>query len=301
MSVSLDQLTLLITQHLIKASQELEEPLVKQLHLMREKTHKALLELPQSETKAIGKTSSSLEVLDAIITNLELSQTHHIPMCQDTGMVVGVIEMGKNLPVSMHDIESAIIEGIKEAETKGLFRFSVVDDPLYERVNLNTNAAPILYWETSEHSSLTIHLMLKGFGSENCSRLVMLNPTSTPKDVIASVAQAVQDAQGKPCPPVVVGVGLGGTAERSLLLSKKALFRETGKSHVDSRYAELESALKEAIDHTTVGPGGFGGPFTALAVAVETEPTHIAGLPVGISISCWADRKTTISIGYDHD
>ena len=236
-----------------------------------------------------------------ILKNLEIAKTHLLPMCQDTGMVVAFIDVGPDVPFSMAALQAALEKGIVQAQQEGLFRHSVIEDPVFTRKNRETNLPAVIHWSTSDKPGVSIHMLLKGFGSENCSSLVMLNPTSGEKEVSEAVLEAVKRAGGKPCPPIVVGVGLGGTAERALELSKRALLRPTGTPHPVERYAHLEQLIEQKIQQTEIGPGGFGGPLTALAVAVEHEPTHIAGLPVGISISCWAERKATVWWGGSDD
>lgn len=293
---SKENITTLIAKALVKASQTLEEPLVERIEWMRKETENSLKTLSAQDSR-IPKYEASIEVLSRIQENLKLSKERGLPMCQDTGMVVAWIEIGVDVPLTMLEIKEVLKEGITIAEKEGYFRNSVVEEPLFERKNRGTNNPPIIYWFPKEERGLTIRLMLKGFGSENNSALAMLNPTSTVDQLIATVTQMVKNAGGKPCPPVVVGVGIGGTADQALLLSKRALFRKVGEPHFDQAYAQLERDLEEAIQNSGVGPGGFGGPLTTLGVSVEHAPTHIAGLPVGVSISCWTDRKATIEIG----
>lgn len=272
---------------LMDASIHLEEGLVKQLQWMSSETARKMEEAPTER----AAYEASLEVLAMIQENLRLADVNKMAMCQDTGMVVAFVEIGTAVPLSMHAIERAIYQGAEEAIKEGLFRNSVVKEPVFARENTNTNLPPIIYWSPSQAKNLKISLMLKGFGSENCSALAMLNPTASQEGVIEAVAQIVKEAGGKPCPPIVVGVGLGGTSERAALLSKKALLREVGLPHEEANYADLEQKIMDKIQTLKIGPGGFGGPLTALAVAIEYEPTHIAGLPVAVSISCWAGRK----------
>jgi fumarate hydratase subunit alpha len=229
--------------------------------------------------------------------NLAIADATGLPMCQDTGMVVAFVEMGPDVQLSMQEIGEALDSGIALAVRDGFFRNSVVLDPVFDRENTRTNLPAVVHWFPKNSGGLTIRMMLKGFGSENCSALAMLNPTAGVETVLSTILDMVRNAGGKPCPPIVLGVGLGGTAERALLLSKKALLREVGSVHPDPRYARLEQQLFDSIQGLHIGPGGFGGPLTALAVAVEYEPTHIAGLPVGVSISCWADRTAVVQWG----
>jgi fumarate hydratase subunit alpha len=277
-----------IRQTLLEAAVHLEEGLMERLEWMHREMNQELATLDPQKSASY---KASIEVLEMINENLKLSEEHKIPMCQDSGMIVAFVEIGTEVPLSMQAIEEAINEGSELAIKEGFFRNSVVEEPVFERVNTKTNLPPIIYWNPSKERHLKISFLLKGFGSENCSGLAMLNPTSGPEGVVEAVAEMVQRAGGKPCPPIVVGVGLGGTAERAGYLSKKALLRPVNSVHPEERYAQLEQDILAAIQGLEIGPGGFGGPLTALGVAVEYEPTHIAGLPVAASISCWADRK----------
>ncbi len=244
--------------------------------------------------------SSSLAVLDAILTNLDIARAQWLPMCQDTGMFLVFVDVGRECKISLGDIEAAINEGCMDAVKKANFRRSVVKDPLFERMNTQTNLPSVLWWDLVEGSALTIRILLKGFGSENTSSVRMLNPTASSDEVIASVKQIVALAGAKPCPPIFVGVGLGGSMDRAAYLSKRALLREVGVPHVDTRYAALEKQMLEAIQTLHIGSGGLGGDITALNVAIEVEPTHIAGLPLAVSINCWADRKAVVYWEADH-
>jgi len=270
-----------IGEELIYSSQHLEPSLVEQIKKMG--------------IYYEDKNQAASELLKAILLNLELSEKHNIPMCQDSGMVIAFVEVGGNSRYSLITIEEFINQGISYAFKKGNFRASIVEEPLFNRSNTKTNLPPVIHWEPTKGDKVVIKFILKGFGSENCSTLTMLNPTSTKNDVIRSVVESVKTAGGKPCPPIVVGVGLGGSSEQALLLSKKALLREVGQKHPEIQYAELEKEIFDAVNELNIGPGGFGGELTALDVAIEHSPTHIAGMPVGVSISCWADRKGEVS------
>jgi len=232
-----------------------------------------------------------------ILENIKISHTTRLPLCQDTGMVVVWIAVGPKCQLGMHVIEAAVNAGIAEAVVQGYFRNSIVDDPLFDRINTNTNLPAVLHWTTCPTGDLSIALMLKGFGSENCGGVAMLAPTAGESGVLEAVAAIVRKAGGKPCPPIILGVGLGGTMEQAAWLSKKALYRPVGEPHPQARYAELECRILARVQEERIGSGGFGGTVTALAVAVEHYPTHIAGLPVAVSISCWADRKALLRFG----
>lgn len=289
-----------VKSSLMHAATHLEEGLEERLEQMEMRT-KALLMALGPEDRKRPSYEASLEVLGMIRKNLDLSGVSGLPMCQDTGMVLFFVEMGNDISLSMHEIEGALHDALEQAVVEGNFRNSVVDEPVFDRINTGTNLPPVIHWFTKSGPGLTIRAMLKGFGSENCSAMQMLNPTAGPEKVLETVLRMVKEAGGKPCPPIVVGIGLGGTAERSGQLAKKALFRPVGEPHPDRRYAELERQIEDAIQALQIGPGGFGGPLTALGVSVEQEPTHIAGLPLSVAISCWADRKALVEIGGDSD
>jgi len=209
-------------------------------------------------------------------------------------MLVAFADIGPDAPFRLEELEKVITEGAALAFDKGHFRHSIVTDPLFKRENTQSNLPFVFHVATQQQKGLSLHFLLKGFGSENCSAMRMLNPTATPSAVIDAVCEMVKTAGGKPCPPIVVGVGIGGTADMSAVLAKRALLREVGVHHADSEYCELEKDLLVKLQTTDIGPGGFGGPLTALGVSVEYMATHIAGLPVSVAISCWADRKAHV-------
>lgn len=276
-----------IVDALVKASQQLDPSLFDSLEEMR-----------KWYEKSSYKASASL--MEAILENLKLAKEHKIPMCQDTGMVVAFIEMGET-DYTMKEIEKSLNEAIVKASEQGYFRFSVVEEPVFERKNSLNNLPAVIHWSTKEGKGVRISLMLKGFGSENCSAIKMLNPTAQEDEIIKTVVEMVKAAGSKPCPPIVVGVGLGGTSEQALIMAKKAHFRKIGSQHHDKRYALLEQKILKAINNLGIGPGGFKGDLTALSVAIEEGATHIASLPVAVSISCWADRHQTLSFGEEDD
>ena len=236
-------------------------------------------------------------VISKILENLDAAESMNIPMCQDTGMVIVFADIGTEAPVALSDIDKAINAGIESAFLDGFFRKSIVLDPVFDRKNIGNNRPAVIYHQLVPGYQLTLQIMLKGFGSENCSGLAMLNPTAGVKGVLDAVAKIVSDAGGKPCPPIIVGIGIGGTADRAMHLSKRALFRDVQDEHPESDYADLERLILDRLNGLNIGPGGLGGITTAMAVKIEAESTHIAGMPVGVSISCWADRKYKIILG----
>ena len=212
-----------------------------------------------------------------------------IPICQDTGMAVFFIEIGQDVHFSGGNLEDAVNEGVRRGYTEGFLRKSVVSDPI-ERVNTKDNTPAVIHYSIVPGERVKLTIAPKGFGSENMSRVFMLKPADGIEGVKDAVLTAVKDAGPNACPPMVVGVGIGGTFEKCAILAKKALTREAG-SHSDIPYVkELEEELLERINASGIGPAGLGGTTTALAVNVLTYPTHIAGLPVGVNICCHVNR-----------
>lgn len=261
------------------------------------------VELPSDVLSAIKGAAESHDcspggelVLEKILENLEIAERSRLPMCQDTGMVVAFLDIGEDASLQLGKVKRAVDAGIKKAYQEGSFRKSVVQEPLFTRENTGTNLPAVIHVEIVPGDGIGIHLLMKGFGSENCSGLRMLNPTAGPGGVVEAVVDIMRAAGGKPCPPVILGVGIGGTSERAAVLSKRALLREVGSKNSDIRYADLEERILAEVQDLQIGPGGFGGAHTALGVLIEQEATHIAGLPVAVSINCWADRKVHIQL-----
>ncbi|NCB01010.1 MAG: fumarate hydratase, partial [Spirochaetia bacterium] len=276
-----------IQNALILASTQLEKPLLQALVSMKDSYSEAL-KRSEKESKESKQLEASLLVLTMILKNLDISSSKQTPMCQDTGMLIAFADIGPKASFSMLDVEKAVTEGATKAIEEGHFRYSIVEEPLFVRKNTLNNLPFVIHYGTQKEGALSLHFLLKGFGSENCSATKMLNPTSTAKDVIGVILQMVKEAGGKPCPPIVVGVGLGGSSEMSAILAKRALLRDVGSYHAEPKYREFEKELLLELQTTNIGPGGFGGPLTALWASVEYMGTHIAGLPVSVAISCWA-------------
>ncbi|MBN2628404.1 MAG: fumarate hydratase [Spirochaetales bacterium] len=241
------------------------------------------------------ETGRSAGVLQRCLENITVAEKEGLPLCQDTGMVLLFCEIGQDIHFD-RDFNGALEEGVEQAYEEGFFRKSVVSDPLKNRKNSGNNLPPVIYHELVPGDGLKISLLLKGFGSENCSRLHMLKPTAGREAVVEAVLKTITDAGGSPCPPIVVGIGLGGTMDKAAVLSKKALCRSLDSHHCDPWYDELERELLEKINATGIGGGGLGGDTTALGVKIETYPTHIAGLPLAVTINCWADRKGVVEL-----
>lgn len=231
------------------------------------------------------------EILSQILRNAEMAAARPQPICQDTGMACVFVELGQDVHVD-GDLAAAIHEGVRRGYTDGYLRKSVVRDPL-DRVNTGDNTPAMIYYELVPGDRMKITLAPKGFGSENMSRIQMLRPSDGVEGVKKFVLDAVEQAGANPCPPIVVGVGVGGTFDKAALLAKKALLRETGTHNENEFYAALEEELLEKINRLGIGPQGFGGQTTALAVHILSMPTHIAGLPVAVNINCHVARHLT--------
>ena len=261
-------------------------------------------ELPKFVTDAIYKAKScescerAASVLAILEKNLECAKEHDIPICQDTGMAIVFAKVGKNVHISGASLEEAVNEGVRRAYVDGLLRLSVVSDPLYDRKNTGDNTPAVIHIEMNGYEEVEDKLVLtvapKGFGSENMSFLKMMTPAANEDDIVNFVVNSVKSAGSNPCPPIFVGVGIGGNFEKCALLAKKALIRET--PNIDARYAALEARILREINNLGIGPQGFGGDTTALGVMIEQAPTHIAGLPVAVNINCHVSRHETAVI-----
>ena len=231
--------------------------------------------------------------LDSILQNLEIGMENEVPLCQDTGAACVFVELGQDVRIEGGLLADAINEGVRRGYTEGYLRKSMVADPL-RRVNTNTNEPALIHTDVVAGDSLKITLAPKGAGSENMSKIKMLKPADGRAGVIDFVLQAVREAGPNPCPPIVVGVGVGGNFDHCAKLAKKALTRLTGQPNPDPFYAEMEAELLEAINRFGTGPAGFGGATTALAVHVEQMATHIACLPVAVNINCHVARHESV-------
>ncbi|MDR3337646.1 MAG: fumarate hydratase [Treponema sp.] len=231
------------------------------------------------------------DTLDKIIENFEIASRRKVPICQDTGMACVFLEIGQDIHIE-GDLYAAVNEGVRQGYREGRLRNSVVGDPL-ERKNTGDNTPAMIYTEYTRGDKVTVTVAPKGFGSENMSRLRMLKPSDGVDGVIDFVVSVVEEAGPNPCPPVVVGVGIGGAFDKAALLAKKALLRPPGIRNKQEYYAKLETTILEKINSLGIGPQGFGGAVTALSVAIETLPTHIAGLPCAVNINCHVSRHAT--------
>ncbi|MGE5632152.1 MAG: fumarate hydratase [Caulobacteraceae bacterium] len=242
-----------------------------------------------NEFRRIEISHIGQEVLDRILENAELASKTQVAMCQDTGMSIVFLEIGQDVHMVGGDITEAINSGVIKAYEEGYLRKSVVADPL-RRKNTGDNSPAIIYYDIVPGDRVRIQVMPKGFGSENMSGIKMLKPSEGVDGVIDFVVETVKKAGSNPCPPIIVGVGIGGTFEKAALMAKKSLLRPLGKGNPDSFYRELEDRMLYRINNLGIGPQGLGGITTALSVNIEAGATHIAGLPVAVNISCHATR-----------
>lgn len=233
-------------------------------------------------------------VLKAILDNIGIASKTGLPLCQDTGMFWVLVSYASSSPYSLNELLDTVKSALEKAAEEGYFRKSIVSEPVFDRLNTKSNLPAVINIELIEGDVSTVDVLLKGFGSENCSAVRMLNPTAGKDGVVSAVLEMVKAAGGKPCPPMFLGIGIGGSLDRAALLSKKALIAK--RVHDDERYDELEEEILEKVNALGIGAGGLGGKNTALEVNIEYEGTHIAGLPVALSVSCWADRKAHIEV-----
>jgi fumarate hydratase subunit alpha len=245
----------------------------------------ALKNAAENETSEVAR-----KVLDQLLENARIAAAERIPLCQDCGAAVIFLDLGQDVHVGGGDLYGAVTQGVRIGYDKGYLRKSMVKQPFSARVNTRDNTPPIIHTRIIPGDQLKITVAPKGGGSENMSRFTVLKPAQGRPAIIDFVVKAVDEAGGNPCPPVIVGVGIGGTAEMTMLLAKQALLREVGKPGPDPEVAELEAEILKRVNSLGIGPQGFGGRTTALAVHVETFPSHIASLPVAVNLQCHSAR-----------
>jgi fumarate hydratase subunit alpha len=234
-------------------------------------------------------------IINILIENADIAKNEDMPMCQDTGLTIVFVEIGQEVHITGGSLEEAINEGVRQGYKDGYLRFSVVGDPL-ERINTKDNTPAVIHYDIVPGDKLKIIVSPKGFGSENMSQIKMLKPSDGVEGVKDFVIKVVKEAGPNPCPPIIIGVGIGGTFEKSALLAKKSLMRSTDERNSNPFYAGLEVELLNRINELGIGPQGFGGLTTALAVNIEAYATHIAGLPVAVNISCHATRHMEVEL-----
>ena len=265
-------------------TRNIKEMCIEANHFLSTDMDVALKNAVKTEESPLGR-----QILDQLQENLQIAAKDMIPICQDTGMAVIFMEIGQEVHFEGGRLEDAINEGVRQGYTEGFLRKSVVGDPIL-RENTKDNTPAIIHYSIVEGDKVKIKVAPKGFGSENMSRVFMLKPADGIEGVKNAILTAVKDAGPNACPPMIVGVGVGGTFQKCALIAKEALTREVG-SHSDIPWVkELEEEMLDKINRLGIGPGGLGGTTTALAVNVNTYPTHIAGLPVGINICCHVNR-----------
>jgi fumarate hydratase subunit alpha len=245
----------------------------------------ALRRYREAEVSPAGR-----EVLDQILENADIARSEQMPLCQDCGLTVIFVDVGQEVHIVGGGLNDAITEGVRQGYKNGYLRKSMVDQPFSARVNTTDNTPPVIHTSIVPGEQLRITVAPKGGGSENMSQLAMLKPADGREGVVNFVVESVRRAGANPCPPIIVGVGVGGSAEKAMWLAKHSLLREVGQSSPDPEVAELEAELLERINRIGIGPQGFGGLTTALAAHVETYPCHIASMPVAVNIQCHSAR-----------
>lgn len=251
----------------------------------------AISNAAEKEKNPVGK-----RILATLSKNLDAARELCVPICQDTGMAIVFAEIGQDVHITGGGFEAAINEGVAEAYTEGFLRASVVKDPVFNRKNTKNNTPAIIHTRIVDGDKIKITAVPKGFGSENMSALKMFNPSATVDDIVGFVIDTVKNAGSNPCPPIMVGVGIGGTFDYAPILAKNALARGINTENPNPDYAKLEKEMLARINELDIGPQGFGGTTTALGVNIEYYPTHIAGLPVAVNINCHVMRHKTAII-----
>lgn len=270
--------------HVSKITETIKKLCIDSNYYLTDDIRQRFLEARDSEEFPVAKN-----IMEILIENADIAKNESRPMCQDTGLTVVFIEMGQDVHVVGGSLEDAINEGVRQGYTEGYLRKSVVNDPL-ERINTQDNTPAVIHYDVVPGDTFKIIVAPKGFGSENMSQLKMLRPADGVEGIKEFVLKVVREAGPNPCPPIVVGIGIGGTFDKAAFLAKKALLRSTDVRNEKPLYEKLEKEILEAVNELGIGPQGFGGKTTALAVNIESYATHIAGLPVAVNINCHATR-----------
>ncbi len=262
----------------------------------------ACLYLPEDVLAALKQAREKEEslaakdVLAQLIENTEIAAKEKTPLCQDTGAAVVVLELGQDVHITGGDLYTAINEGVRQGYEKGYLRKSMVNQPFSARVNTKDNTPAIIHTDIAPGDKLRISVMPKGGGSENCSRLTVMPRAKGRQGIIDFVVNLVDESGSNPCPPLIIGLGIGGTTDKAMTLAKKALLRKVGEPNPDPEVAELEKEILQRVNNLGIGPMGYGGRTTALAVHAETFPAHIASLPVAVNIQCWCARHNEATL-----
>jgi len=243
------------------------------------------------QAKEKEKSPVCRDVLDRILENANIAGEEQIPLCQDTGAAVVMLELGQEVHIINGDLYTAVNEGVRQGYDRGYLRKSIVSQPCFARVNTKDNAPAMIHTDIVPGDRLKISVLPKGGGSENCSRLTVLTPAKGRQGVIDFVVNLVDEVGSNPCPPVIIGVGIGGTTDKAMFIAKKALLRKLGEPSPDPEVADLEREILERVNNLGIGAMGYGGTVTALAVHVETFPCHIASMPVAVNMQCWCSRR----------
>jgi len=242
------------------------------------------------QAKEKEESPAAKDVFDQILQNTEISSKEKIPLCQDTGAAVVLLELGQEVHITGGDLYTTINEGVRQGYEKGYLRKSMVRQPFSARVNTKDNTPAIIHTDIVPGDKLKISVIPKGGGSENCSRLTVLPPAKGRQGIIDFVVNLVNESGSNPCPPVVIGLGIGGTTDKTMAMAKKALLRKLGEPNPDPEVAELERDILQRVNNLGIGAMGYGGRITALAVHAEVFPAHIASLPVAVNMQCWCAR-----------
>jgi len=265
-------------------------------NLCREANYELGEDIISALRKALEKGTSPLgrEVLKKLLENTRVAIAEDIPLCQDCGTAIVFLELGQDVHITGGDLSTSITEGVRKGYKEGYLRKSIVERPFSDRNNTKDNTPPVIHTEVVSGDELKISLMSKGSGSENMSRLAMLKPAEGKRGIKDFIKETVEKAGGNACPPLIVGIGIGGTAEKAMLLAKKALLRKVGQNSKDRETAELEKEVLGEVNKLGIGPMGFGGSTTALAVHIESYPCHMASLPVAVNLQCHSARHREV-------
>ena len=271
--------------HTDRITEAVAELCIESNYYLGEDVLSALRQYREAEVSPVGR-----EVLDQILENADIARDEKMPLCQDCGLTVVFVELGQEVQIVGQAMNEAIAEGVRRGYADGFLRKSMVDRPFSARINTKDNTPPVIHTTIVPGDQMRIIVAPKGGGSENMSQLGMLKPADGREGVIDFVVESVRRAGANPCPPIIVGVGVGGSAEKTVWLAKHSLLREVGETNPDPELAELEAEILERVNRIGIGPQGFGGLTTALAVHVETFPCHIASMPVAVNIQCHSAR-----------
>ena len=269
----------------IQIKDKVKELFLKANYHIKQDLMKLLQQAQRKENSPIGKY-----VLQMIIENNKIASKEEVPICQDTGLAVVFVEVGQEIHLIDGDFIEAINQGVKEAYKEGYLRKSVVDDPVFERKNTKNNTPAIIYTDIVPGDKIKLLVMPKGFGSENMSAIAMLKPADGEKGIVDFVVETVKKAGPNPCPPTIIGVGIGGTIDKAMVIAKKAIVRKINQPNKNPKYVALEKEILTKINNLGIGPAGLGGNITSLAVHIDYLPTHIAGMPVAVNVCCHAAR-----------